>query len=208
MQWNIVAETASQNSFGHNLFEKFLNQKPAWKPSFHGRFKIEFSCKGALPRNFHARSPFWESLQFFSDNMSSWEFQQLLSNNAPASKLLSKNTSIGKQFRWRIVLRDSAFKLLSKEPFPREDCIAERKTFSAKNICLVLAESFIFLPGRSFLTRRNSHRKTKQNKRYSHPKIRPCSFRSLLERNDEACWRPFQPACRSQAMQAGNQSDE
>ncbi len=104
IQRNIVVETACQNAFQHNLFEKFPNYKSAWKPNFYGRFEFEFSFKGSFPRNFPARDPFREILQLFLEkhllflrihtNCSAW----MLLPASFSGRFLRKKNSVKKVF--------------------------------------------------------------------------------------------------------------
>ncbi len=128
----------------------------------------KFPCWGSFQRNF----PVVPLKTSFPENSN-----KMLSNKAPSRKLLSKNTSSEKKFRWgtfwRICVETS-----SKQPLLWETCYVGALLRGKLPVLKLLSGSckiIQILPGRRFLIR-------KQNtKKHDHPKMRSCSFRFLLQ---------------------------
>jgi hypothetical protein len=131
--------------------------------------------QGILAGNFAARDPLREIFQsFLGKHLFLRVRNKLLSNNAPASKLLTKNSSFGRKFplesfRKKVFVR----KLPAKESFLWENCYV-RALLRGKHLVRILVPGSCriiqILPGRSFLMRQSLHRKTKQKTNIHNPK--------------------------------------
>jgi hypothetical protein len=122
--------------------------------------------QGILAENFVARDPFREIFQSFLGKPLFLRIQnKLLSNNAAASKVLSKNSSFGPKFPLKAFLRDSVGKLPSTESFLWENCYVRALSRGKRLVPKLVTGScriIQMVPGRSFLMRQSLHRKIKQ----------------------------------------------
>jgi hypothetical protein len=99
----------------------------------------------------------------------------LLSNNAPASKLLSKNSSLGQQVPLENFLERFRTEKSFQETFPASKLLCMSivdKQFSCENSSVWFLQNHSdysgiiqILPGRSFLMKQSSHHKAKHKQK-------------------------------------------